>query len=311
MKRALDSVLRQTYEDFEAIVVDDGSTDGGADVVRSCGDGRVRIVAQENAGPGAARNRGLAEVRTELVSFLDADDEWLPTFLEENLRTLEACGPEVSVVCAASVVHEPRTGWRPFRNPHRHLREGAWRLSPETPWKEASAVLDYLQWWKTISRVECLRKWGGFFDRGPGGYHGEDLWLSFKVVLNESIVLSFRPLHVYHTEASELAPHADAWRDAVRPIAPFLSHVEEIEAVCPEPLREHLRHLLAPFALGTAKYLASRGQRELGRDFLDRFDCRSLSPRSRYVRAWLLTSRLRPGSPRSASPTPRAPAGPR
>jgi GT2 family glycosyltransferase len=292
VQRALSSVLRQTVEDFEVVVVDDGSTDGSGDVVRKCLDQRVRLVVQQNAGPGVARNRGLADARTGFVSFLDADDEWCPTFLEENLRTLEAHGSEASIVCAASVDFEPKRRWRPFRHRRSPLREGRWRLSPDTPWQEAAAVLDYLQWWKTISRVDCLRKWGGFFDRGPGAYHGEDLWLSFKVVLNEPIVISFQRLHIYHPEASELAPHAPAWRNGARPIAPFLSHAEEIEAVCPAALRDHLRHMLAPFALETARYLGSHRRRELGRDVLDRFDCRSLVPRSRYVRAWIRTSRF-------------------
>lgn len=292
VRRALDSVLRQTVEECEVIVVDDGSTDGSADVVRECSDGRVRLVVQENAGPGAARNRGLADVRTELVSFLDADDEWDPTFLEENLRTLDACGTNAALVCAASVAFGTRKRWRPIRRRPPLPREGLWRISPATPWREAAAVLDYLQWGNTISRTDCLRKWGGFFDRGPGAYHGEDLWLSFKVVLNEPIALSSRRLRIYHAEASELAPHAARWGKELRPVAPFLTHSEEIEAVCPEPLRGHLRYMLARFALGTAIYLGSHRQREQGRDILDRFDCRSLVPRSRYLRAWLSTSRL-------------------
>lgn len=80
--RALNSVLAQTFQDFEVIVVDDGSTDDGAEVVRRFRDPRIRLIYQENQGVSAARNRAIEAALAELVAFLDADDEWLPEFLE-------------------------------------------------------------------------------------------------------------------------------------------------------------------------------------------------------------------------------------
>ncbi len=87
--RALTSLHAQTLPDFQAIVVDDGSTDGGPEVVRRWPDPRVRLVTIPHSGAGAARNCGLAEAQTPWVAFLDADDEWHPQFLERTLRAAE------------------------------------------------------------------------------------------------------------------------------------------------------------------------------------------------------------------------------
>jgi glycosyltransferase involved in cell wall biosynthesis len=88
LARAIRSVEAQSFRDFELIVIDDGSTDGTADVAR--GFGRVRCVRGDHLGAGTARNRGLEEAGGDLVAFLDADDEWLPEKLERQLEFMES-----------------------------------------------------------------------------------------------------------------------------------------------------------------------------------------------------------------------------
>ena len=82
------SVLRQTYTDFEVIVVDDGSTDGTAAVLESFGD-RITLVRQPNRGVAAARNTGLRHATGDLVALLDADDLWLPRRLKRMVDFLD------------------------------------------------------------------------------------------------------------------------------------------------------------------------------------------------------------------------------
>lgn len=90
--RAIDSVLAQRFSDFELIVVDDSSTDLSLEIIRNCQDSRIRIIESNSPGPGGykARNIGTRKARFDWVTFLDADDQWLPIHLQEldRLRSL-------------------------------------------------------------------------------------------------------------------------------------------------------------------------------------------------------------------------------
>jgi glycosyltransferase involved in cell wall biosynthesis len=103
---ALNSIFKQTSQDFEVIVIDDGSTDGGTEVVKEFQDPRIRLIQQENKGVSVARNQGIEAARSELIAFLDADDEWLPLFIETILR-LRALYPNAGLYGTAYEVHYP------------------------------------------------------------------------------------------------------------------------------------------------------------------------------------------------------------
>lgn len=87
--KAVESVVGQTFCDWELIVIDDGSTDCGGEVVKAFADSRIKLVQQENAGVSVARNKGVSLSTAPYITFLDADDWWEPTFLEEMAGVIE------------------------------------------------------------------------------------------------------------------------------------------------------------------------------------------------------------------------------
>jgi len=89
VRRAVESVLAQTFDDFELIVVDDGSTDDTAHVLAEFGN-RIRVISKPNGGLSSARNAGIAAARGRYVAFLDADDWWLPEKLEHQVALMDA-----------------------------------------------------------------------------------------------------------------------------------------------------------------------------------------------------------------------------
>jgi glycosyltransferase involved in cell wall biosynthesis len=129
--RAVESVLQQTYRPLELIVVDDGSTDGTSEVLKAYGNAIV-YVRQDNAGPAAARNRGIRESQGDMVAFLDSDDVWLAAKLERQVAVLERAGPDAPCCLCDTLLRTPdgreqssfAIAWLRMREP-----EGLW-LNP-------------------------------------------------------------------------------------------------------------------------------------------------------------------------------------
>lgn len=120
LREAVDSVLQQTYRDFELIIVDDGSSDQTAGYLATLGDA-VRVVRQENRGPSAARNRGIACANGEYLSFLDSDDLWVKEKLAQQVAFMKERDAVVSytdeiwirkgVRVNPKVKHRKYSGW--------------------------------------------------------------------------------------------------------------------------------------------------------------------------------------------------------
>ena len=272
VQRALNSVLAQSLRDFELIVVDDGSTDAGAEIVTRCRDPRVRLIRQANAGPGAARNRGLRVATGEFVAFLDADDEWLPEFLVRATGHLREHNwvASISMGCrdtgGADGVKEALWDMREITNGHYCV--GSENHSAEF----VVSLLAYMSPCATVCRRSMMARYGGFLDKWKCLY-GEDANLWLQVLLNEVVAVSREPLVLVHSEASALSGN----RTGPHPIEPFLRDPSELYARCPRRHHNLLAEILAIRAVSTATTYALHGQGGAARVLLARF-CRQHRP---------------------------------
>lgn len=263
IERALRSVTSQSFSDFEVVVIDDGSTDGGDKSVERIADTRVRLIRQLNAGPGAARNRGLAEARAEYAAFLDADDAWLPRFLETGVHFLDSNPSAVSV----------STAWFDFPGkkssaPHwatRGIAEGVHRVTPELPVSILDAMVSFMTPCTTVVRAEAVRPCGGFQEGGCR--FGEDGALWLKLLLNHPVGFHLEPLAEVHREDSGLSGNYKA----ARPIEPYLLVPEILNAYCPPELRPLLRQFYARRACKTTCMLSYWGEWRRARSLLRQF----------------------------------------
>jgi len=167
LRQAIESILRQDYQEFELIVIDDGSDDGSAEVAKSFAhDERVKIITQKNSGVVAARNAGLRLARAEFVAFLDADDIAMPSRLSKQLAFLRD-HPDVAVV-GSHITH--------FNDAEGELRTIKVNLT-------AKEVISGLETRNTLAQPSVmLRKSmamavGGYREAFKYGAEDYDLWL--------------------------------------------------------------------------------------------------------------------------------------
>nr|WP_305908378.1 glycosyltransferase family A protein [Methylomarinum sp. Ch1-1]MDP4521204.1 glycosyltransferase family A protein [Methylomarinum sp. Ch1-1] len=106
IKKALDSVLTQSYRHFEVLVINDGSTDNTETIARSYDDTRIRLISQPNGGLSNARNTGIRSAKGDYLAFLDADDYWMPEKLALQLELLNH-HPEIGFCSTRTRVETP------------------------------------------------------------------------------------------------------------------------------------------------------------------------------------------------------------
>jgi glycosyltransferase involved in cell wall biosynthesis len=174
LPEALDSVLSQTHTRIEVLVIDDGSTDNTAAVMAGYTD-RTVYMRQAQSGPSKARNRGIEEAKGEYTAFLDADDTWLPSKLENQLRILQQ-DPEAGLVYSRSVDFHDRTG-KELRVYPREIHSGMlFDLLLASPLFGLPSV---------IVRTRILKELGGFDE---GLTTAEDTHLYLRIARNHRII---------------------------------------------------------------------------------------------------------------------------
>lgn len=167
--RAIASVRAQTFDDYEHIVVDDGSTDGTADIVADMQDSRLRYVRfDERRGANAARNHGIGLAKSNLVTFLDSDDEFLPLRLERSVA-LFAAQPGIDLsISSFEVCKDGRT-----KTPT--VNRSA-RFSPRTLERAVTAQVTAIAGTAITVRKPAIEE-AGLFDEGLWRLQDRDLLL--------------------------------------------------------------------------------------------------------------------------------------
>ena len=195
IKKALDSTISQTFNDWELIIVDDGSTDNSAalceEFIKTASQTihqTSHIIHQKNAGVAAARNHGVAESHGEYVCFLDADDWWEPTFLEEMNRLITEY-PDAGLYATNFVYYKPGK----THVEHTNLKTGY------INYPEVYASTGSMPVWTGAACMprKVFDEVGGF----PVGIKlGEDFLLWAKTALHYPVAFSEKPLAYYNND---------------------------------------------------------------------------------------------------------------
>lgn len=273
IRRAIDSVLAQTYSNFELIVVDDGSTDGSGDVVRLYADPRIRLITQENAGVSAARNQGVDLATGEWVAFLDADDEWMPRFLER------AIGFALAHRSLATI----------FTNITSFRENTPWLVCP---FSEACVLDDYFAFSilnggrgitasSVMVRKQSLEAIGGFpvsIRRSEDG----DTWI--RLALRAKVGCVPEVLAVYH---NEVAGSGTLWPEPFFPEGVKTLRRLRAEDGIPQHLNNHMWRLENLYLLTYARDLNAYGDRQRARRVLFRECSWRYCPPVRFAKAFI------------------------
>ncbi|MEM6837285.1 MAG: glycosyltransferase [Cyanobacteria bacterium P01_C01_bin.120] len=184
LPQTINSVLRQTFTDYEVLIVDDGSSDNTADWAAQIRDSRVKLISQPNQGAGAARNTGVKNAQGDCVAFLDADDLWEPTKLAKQVERLDQ-QPEVGLVHT----------WITIANPDGSLSDRTMQTDGEGHIWNQVVVYNPLKCGSTaMVRRQCFEELG-YFDQSLKYSEDWDMWI--RIARNYAFSVIAEPLTYY------------------------------------------------------------------------------------------------------------------
>lgn len=187
IRNTLLSVLKQSYQNFEILVVNDGSIDGSIDAVKTINDERIRLINQENQGVSAARNRGIKEANYEWIAFLDGDDLWESNHLEEIVKMMKVF-PENKIYVTSFEFSDKRKMFKHERN------NPIFKI--DNYFKEA--IKENLLWTSiVVVHAQCFIDVGDF---NINLNRGEDLDLWARLAKRYSIVKSTKITAIYNID---------------------------------------------------------------------------------------------------------------
>jgi glycosyltransferase involved in cell wall biosynthesis len=288
IERALASVLNQTCPALEIIVVDDGSTDDGPERVKNHNDSRIILIRQDNRGPGSARNAGLRIAKGKYIAFLDADDEWYPSFLETGISYMENNKDGVTVVSTGYYQYPSMT----MNNVGLEHLNGLYEVTPQTQIKLVAAIEKYVSMAFSVIKTDVAKKWGGYFDKFKC-VRGEDSHFFLKLLFNEKINIIPKPLGLYHTEASDL--YGCGFKTPP-PLQPYLSDPGDLISSCPQEKLQVLNGYLTESAICRAALYSKLGDRKTAVRLLDDF-CINKRPYSKQMIKARLLAEFAPALP--------------
>jgi glycosyltransferase involved in cell wall biosynthesis len=263
--RAINSILNQTFQNFEIIVVDDHSSDNSPAIVKSYQDSRIYLFEQDHHGVSYTRNHGVDLAKGDLIAFLDADDEWMPNHLETIIRLIEKY-PDAGMYTTAYKILTSLG----------QITCADYKNIPDPPWE--GILPDYFMsgargsYPVNASTVvipkEIFKAMGGFSE---SYWYGEDADLFGKIALKYPAAFSWEIGAIYHWDAKNRACDIEIPLDYVEPFV-ITGRTALLKREVPKQLIESLNDYISIKEIYRAKRNVRAGNSRVALEILKKCD---------------------------------------